>query len=66
MNNIRSPKSSLALRAALAAIGPCHPNTAAYLIFRAAAEHLAMTVGDRKASELTYDAADALATGEKL
>jgi hypothetical protein len=66
MSTIRKPKSTLALKAALDVLGPCHPHTAAYLIFRAAAVHLASTLGERKASELTYDVADDLATGEKL
>lgn len=65
-NNTRSPKSSMALKAALDVIGPCHPHTAAFLIFRAAAAHLAETLGGRKASELTYGMADDLATGEPL
>lgn len=56
-------RSRPALKAALDIIGPCHPDTAAYLILKAAVEHLCDLSGSEKASELVYGLADHIATG---
>lgn len=56
-------RSTTAIKAALDIIGPCHPDTAAYLVMKAAAEHLGALVGAEKASELVYGLADQIATG---
>ena len=55
------PRSSLAVKAALDIIGPCHPDTAAYLVLKAAAEHLSKLTGPQKAGELIYGLADEIA-----
>jgi hypothetical protein len=63
MKQGQKTRSSLAVKAALDIIGPCHRDTAAYLLLAAVAEHLSACVGNEKASELTYGVADRIATG---
>ena len=62
MSQTHKPRSLLAIKAALDVIGPCHPDTAAYLLLTAAAEHCTARLGKERASELVYEIADRLAT----
>lgn len=64
MNRTAKPRTQLAIKAALDIIGPCHPDTAAYLLLTAAAEHCGVKMGSERASELVYGIADRIATGK--
>lgn len=61
--DLPTTRSARAMAKALEEIGPCHPKTAAVLMFFAAVSHLREVAGQEKAAELTYAMADELVTG---
>lgn len=63
MKSLRPARSTLALKAALDMIGPCHPDTALLVMLNACANNMSERVGNEKASELLYRLADDIATG---